>query len=132
MPKNTTLKEVVSTKMQLKFKYRPNEMSTNCQNIVREYPSEVPPLLKVTLRQLPPKEKRPIAPLPPKQTPQQAQEDILAHIESVKEPRTKRVYSEIFMDAPSKKEYPEYYAYIQRVICLNEIKVVPYGVETDG
>ena len=29
------------------------------------------------------------------------------------------------MDAPSKKEYPEYYAYIQRVICLNEIKVAP-------
>jgi hypothetical protein len=101
-------------------------MSTNCQNIVKEYPSEVPPPLKVTLRQLPPKEKqRPIAPLPPKQTPQQAQEDILAQIESIKEPRTKRVYSEIFMDAPSKKEYPEYYAYIQRVICLNEIKVVP-------
>jgi hypothetical protein len=59
----------------------------------------------------------------PKQTPQQAQEDILAQVESVKEPRTKRMYSEIFMDAPSKKEYPEYYAYIQRVICLNEIKV---------
>jgi Bromodomain len=60
--------------------------------------------------------------MPPKQTPQQAQEDILSQIESVKEPRTKRVYSEIFMDAPSRKEYPEYYAYIQRVICLNEIK----------
>jgi len=60
--------------------------------------------------------------MPPKQTPQQAQEDILSQIENVKEPRTKRVYCEIFMDAPSKKEYPEYYAYIQRVICLNEIK----------
>lgn len=63
-----------------------------------------------------------LASMTPKQTIQQAQEDIMAQIENVKEPRTKRVYSEIFMDAPSKKEYPEYYAYIQRVICLNEIK----------
>lgn len=58
-----------------------------------------------------------------KQSLQQAQEDLLVQIEGIKEPRTKRVYSEIFMDAPSKKEYPEYYAYIERVICLNEIKV---------
>ena len=83
--------------------------------------------LKVTLRQGPPKEKRVSAPppVPPKQTAQQAQEELLEQIEKIKEPRTKRVYSEIFMDAPSKKEYPEYYAYIQRVICLNEIKVAP-------
>lgn len=62
-------------------------------------------------------------PAPPKQTAQQAQEELLEQLEKIKEPRTKRVYTEIFMEAPSKKEYPEYYAYIQRVICLNEIKV---------
>lgn len=45
------------------------------------------------------------------------------HIENLKEPRTKRKYSDIFLDAPSKKEYPEYYEVIARVICLNEIKV---------
>jgi len=27
------------------------------------------------------------------------------------------------MDAPSKKQYPEYYDFIERVICLNDIKV---------
>ena len=54
---------------------------------------------------------------------QEAQESILDHIENFKEPKTKRLYSDIFMDAPSKKEYPEYYAFIQRVICINEIRV---------
>ena len=94
---------------------------------MKDYPAEVPQPLKVTLRQAPQKEKRvpPPTPVPPKQTVQQAQEELLEQVEKIKEPRTKRVYSEIFMDAPSKKEYPEYYTYIQRVICLNEIKVFP-------
>lgn len=83
----------------------------------------MPHPIKVTLRQAPPKEKQPPAPAAPKQTLQQAQEEILGHIENIKEPRTKRVYGEIFMDAPSRKEYPEYYQFIQRVICINEIKV---------
>jgi len=79
----------------------------------------------VTLRQPPPaKEKQPTPPpAPPKQTAQQAQEELLLHIENLKEPRTRRKYSDIFMDAPSKKQYPEYYEFIERVICLNEIKV---------
>ena len=69
---------------------------------------------------------RPLAPMPPKQTLPSAQEDVLAQIEIVKEPKTKRLYSGIFMDAPSKREYPEYYSIIKRVICLNEIKVCCY------
>jgi len=58
-----------------------------------------------------------------KQTMAQAQEEILSQLEKVKESKTKRLYCGIFMDAPSKKEYPAYYAIIKRVICLNEIKV---------
>ena len=65
-----------------------------------------------------------LAAIPPKQTPQEAQEDLLTQLEDMKEPKTKRLYSAIFLDAPSKKEYPEYYAFIRRVICLNEIKVI--------
>ena len=92
--------------------------------MVKDFPNEPAQTLKVTLRQPPPKEKTPSVPLPPKQTAAQAQEELLVHIENLREPRTKRKYSDIFMDAPSKKEYPEYYEFIQRVICLNEIKVM--------
>jgi hypothetical protein len=92
--------------------------------MVKDFPNEVPQTLKVTIRQPPPKEKQQTAPpRSPKQTPQQGQEELLVHIENLREPRSKRKYSAIFMDAPSKKEYPEYYDFIQRVICLNEIKV---------
>lgn len=62
----------------------------------------------------------------PKQTLQEAQEELIHYIETLKEPKTKRIYSEIFMDPPSKKEYPEYYAFIRRVIAFNEIKVVTF------
>ena len=93
--------------------------------MVKDFPNEPQQILKVTLRQPPPaKEKQPSAPpAPPKQTAQQAQEELLLHIENLKEPRTRRKYSDIFMDAPSKKQYPEYYDFIERVICLNDIKV---------
>jgi Bromodomain len=90
------------------------------QKIVKEYPTEPQQSIKVTLRR-PQQEKS--ASVPQKQSLQQGQDELLNLIESVKEPRTKRVYSEIFMDAPSRKLYPEYYAFIQRVICLNDIRV---------
>jgi hypothetical protein len=91
--------------------------------MVKDFSSEAPQAIKVTLRQPNTAKSRPLAPLPPKQTLQSAQEDVLGTVENVTEPRTKRLYSDIFMDAPSKKEYPEYYAIIKRVICLNEIQV---------
>jgi len=93
------------------------------QRIVKDYPLEPQQSIKVTLRRPPPQQEKTVPPPQPKQTLQQAQEDLLNQIEGVKEPRTKRVYCDIFMDAPSKKLYPEYYAFIQRVICLNDIRV---------
>jgi ATP-dependent helicase STH1/SNF2 len=97
--------------------------------MVKDFSNDPPPTLKITLRQPPPAEKAPSVPPPPpsKQTAAQAQEELLMRIENLKEPRTKRKYSDIFMEAPSKKEYPEYYEFIQRVICLNEIKVHSRG-----
>jgi hypothetical protein len=100
--------------------------------MVKDFSNEPLQTLKVTLRQPPPKEKAPSVPPPLKQTAAQAQEELLMRIENLKEPRTKRKYSDIFMDAPSKKEYPEYYEFIQRVICLNEIKVQPVLVMCGG
>lgn len=91
--------------------------------MAKDFPNEPPQTLKVTLRQPPPREKAASVSRPVKQTAAQAQEELLVRLENLKEPRTKRKYSDIFMDAPSKKEYPEYYEFIQRVICLNEIKV---------
>lgn len=98
---------------------------------MKGFPTEVPQPIKVTLRSIPPKEKPEkqekqshMVPVPSKQTLQEAQQELLYHLETLKEPKTKRVYSEIFMDPPSKKEYPEYYAFIQRVISLNEINVI--------
>jgi len=103
------------------------EISANQQKIVKDYPSDVPQQpLKFTLRQPSQKEKH-VPPPPPKQTLQQVQEELLNYVENYKEPRTKRLYSDIFMDAPSKKEYPEYYAIIERVICINDIKVVNHS-----
>jgi hypothetical protein len=91
--------------------------------MAKDFPNEPLQTLKVTLRQPPPKETAPTVQPPLKQTAAQAQDELLVRIENLKEPRTKRKYSDIFMDAPSKKEYPDYYKIIQRVICLNEIKV---------
>jgi hypothetical protein len=92
------------------------------KKIVKDYPSEIPHSIKVTLRQNIPKKEPP--PPPPKQTLQEAQGELLEYIQNYKEPRTKRLYSDIFMDAPSKKLYPEYYAFIKHVICINDIKVL--------
>ena|SRR2546423_1194645 len=92
------------------------------QRIVKDYPLEPPQSIKVTLRR-PQQDKSAPIPSKPKQTLQQAQDELLNLIENVKEPRTKRLYSTIFMDLPSKKLYPEYYAFIQRVICLRDIRV---------